>query len=181
MIEVIQPPQTEPLTLAEVAQHLRLDDDIAAAAEAHLTGLIVAARTHAERYLGRSLGEQTLVLAMQWFPAEIPLSRPPIRAIESVIYDDGDGIEETLDPDEYRLAGEMLISTYSDRSWPRSEMRPDSVRITYQAGYDEVPAPIKQAMLVMIERLFDRHADPYDDTLARLSDALLWPYRQLSV
>lgn len=150
-------------------EHLRLDDDAADAVDARLTGLIMAAHMQTERMI------------LQWFPAEIPLARPPIRSVESVVYDDGGGIEETLEPNEYRLAGDTLVSTYRDRRWPRTELRLNSVRIADKIGYAEVPAPIENAMLVMIESLSDRHAEKCDDTLARLLDALLWPYRQIAV
>ncbi|ROO26691.1 head-tail connector protein [Salinisphaera orenii] len=175
MLEITTPPQSEPLLLEEVKDHLRIDTD---AHDTRLAALIQAARKQAERYLGRSIGRQTLALALDYFPDEIGLPRPPVVSVTEIEYTDPEGLQETLDPSLYRQSGARLAPL---NHWPRTARFPGVVRVTYEAGVSMTPEPIRQAMLVMIERLFDRHVEQYDDTLARLSDMLLWPYRQVAV
>lgn len=176
MFKIITPPQSEPVTLAAAKDHLRFDGN---EQDTTIQALITAAREHSERYLGHAIGEQTIELSMQWFPQSIELPRPPIQSITSIKYEDADGTTQTLDASEYHLADYVVVST--NGNWPATAHYPDSVRVEYVAGYSVCPEPIKQAMLLMVGRMFDRHAEDYDDTLARVSDMLLWPYRSIAV
>lgn len=71
-LQLISPPQVEPVTLSEVKEFLRVDpgdtsqDDV-------ITGLIIAARSWAEAYTSRRFITQTWQLGMDFFPGYIDL------------------------------------------------------------------------------------------------------------
>lgn len=65
---IVQPPLSEPVTLAEAKTHLRVDTDYITD-DSLIRGLITAARQHAEQICRRSLIDQTWKLAIDQFPA----------------------------------------------------------------------------------------------------------------
>lgn len=177
MPEVVQRSNNEPLTLAQAKAHLRLDTD---AHDDRLESLIQAAREQAERYLGRSIGTQTLKATFDEFEPILDLPGGPVQSVEKIEYIDARDEYQELPADSYRVIGSQDRLTATNR-WPRVSNTLGAVMVTYVAGYDETPEAIKQSILMMVERLFDRHEANYDDTLARVSDALLWPYRSIAV
>ena len=109
---LITPPTAEPLTLAQVKAHLRIDADITDA-DALLTGLIPAARGQAEHRTGRRFGVQTWQRAYDAFPAwSLMLPDPPVIDIVSIKYDDPAGAEQTLPPADYRFAGSEHLMVF---------------------------------------------------------------------
>jgi len=158
-IKLITAPANEPLTLAEVKAHLRVDD---AASDALITALIVSAREMAEHQVGRSLMQQTLELTLDQFPDAFILQRPPVISITSVKYLDADGIQQTLAAESYVLdnssdsTAAYLICAYAT-SWPTTRSEANAVRVRYLAGYANaaaVPQGIKQWMLLQIGHWF---------------------------
>ena len=183
-MKLITQPASEPITLAEARAHLRVthtDED------ALITSLITVARADAENELQRSLITQTREIARDTFPAAIELRFGPIIEVVSVKYEDVDGIERTLDPatyrlDTYRLTG--LLVPDPEFSWPATRQHVNAVRVRYVAGYgpaaSDVPAPIRQWILLRIGTLFEhRESVAAGVTVATVPyvDRLLDPYR----
>nr|CAD6610872.1 bacteriophage protein [Rhizobium sp. Khangiran2] len=79
----ITPPIAEPLTLAEVRAHLRLDDT---QEDALLSSLIATAREHLERETGLCLMAQAWRLYLDDWPADgiIRIAKSPVQAIQTV-------------------------------------------------------------------------------------------------
>lgn len=158
-MKLITPPNVEPITLDEAKAHLRVTH---AAEDALITALITVARTDCENELQRSLITQTWEVARDAFPAAIELLRGPLQTITSVKFDDVAGNEQTLDPityrvDTYRLTGWVVSDT--DYEWPETRQQVNAVRVRYVAGYGataaDVPAPIKQWILIRLGQLFE--------------------------
>ena len=183
-MKLITPPTVEPITLAEARTHLRVthtDED------ALITSLISVARADAENELQRSLITQTREIARDAFPAAIELTFGPVIAVTSVKFDDPAGIEQTLDPATYRLDTFRLsgwIVPDPDYSWPETRQHVNAVRVRYVAGYgpaaSDVPAPIRQWILLRIGTLFEhRESVAAGVTVATVPyvDRLLDPYR----
>ena len=183
-MKLITQPASEPITLAEARAHLRVthtDEDTL------ITALITAARADAENELQRSLITQTREIARDTFPAAIELTFGPVIAVASVKFDDPAGIERTLDPatyrlDTYRLSGWIVPDP--DYSWPETRQHVNAVRVRYTAGYGpaatDVPAPIRQWILLRIGTLFEhRESVAAGVTVATVPyvDRLLDPYR----
>ena len=96
-VRVLIPPATEPVTLEEVLEYLRLDVEVGGQPPATLSALIQAAREVAEDRTARALMRQTLELSLDAFPCgtqPINLPRPPLVEVERVTYlDQGEEVE----------------------------------------------------------------------------------------
>lgn len=154
---VITPPTEEPLTLAEVRAHLRIDE---VTYDASLAGYVIAARERVEHELSRSVIAKTYELTLDEFPAgtiELPMA-PVIpgtgrMAIVSVKYTDSAGVEQTVSGAAYSL------DAYSHRprltpvnGWPTVKDEQNAVRIRYTSGLpaSDVPQAVRQWMLLQI-------------------------------
>lgn len=123
------------------------------------TAAIIAAVTETidgpTGWLGRALGEQTLKLTLpEWGCGPIRLPYPPVTGVTWVKYLDEDLNEQTVDETVYRLA-DNLVLLKPDQEWPDAACQPDAVRIQYAAGYSEVPARAKHAVILTVQHLLE--------------------------
>lgn len=193
-LTVIEEPPFEPITLRDCYQHLRLDptdSPLSHPDDEMLQRMIVSARKHVEHLAGRALIQQVLRLSGCSFPSKIRLLRPPIIRVENVSYYDGDNFQQDVDlADWYQTDGnEVLFVT--GWSAPTAYSRPDAVRVDYVAGYvpagspattqeeyaAAVPAPLKDAILLQVQLLYDNLSSENRAALERTRDALISGYR----
>ena len=95
-LELVTGPESEPLEGDFVRdQHLRVASG--SAEDDYIEHLIKAARRMAERITRRALMTQTWSMSMERFPAcgEIVIPRPPLQSVESIVYLDENGVEQT--------------------------------------------------------------------------------------
>lgn len=187
-LRLITPAETDPITLVEAKAHLRVtdtDDDTLIGA------LITAATRHAEAFTGRAFIDQTWELVLDEFPTnEIELSKPPLIEVVSVVYDDGDGNEQTISANEYTVDGVSEPGwVLPVDSWPTVFDGINSVRIRFRAGYldtgvspavEKVPADIKHAILLEIGSFYaQRETLVVGQTVANIPawEWLLRPHR----
>ncbi len=174
---LIEAPTAQVVTLDEAKKSLRLtdndQDDLVRALIASATAEIDPA---GGGWLGRALRPQTWEIRNSGYPCYysayynqvyggIQLPYPPLISVDSVTYDDSDGVEQTLEEDTgFRVMGggnspSYLVPVYNG-TWPSSvRSDPESVRIRFTSGYpttppDTLPAPIKQAVLLAIRDLW---------------------------
>lgn len=148
-------PVSEPIDIDEAKTHCRVDGTDS---DTELTSMITAARVFVEAYCGTALGSQTLVLRCSSFCDFIDLPIAPVSSITSITYLDTNGDEQTLATTVYEgvLHGlEPHIRLKINQSWPAIRCASDAIRVTVAAGYSEVPAPVKHAMLLLIGNWFD--------------------------
>lgn len=157
---VITPAGSPALDFAAVKEHLRVDHDDE---DTLIEGLILAVEQHVVEKLQRSLINQELELRVDGLCSGIELPNPPFVEISSIEYLDDAGNERTLDAGVYQVVEDdsglaRLILAYG-KSWPSHSHAPESVRICYFAGYGEapedIPAPIRQAMLLLVGHYFE--------------------------
>ncbi len=173
-------PATEPVSLVEAKAHLGVtitDDD------ARITSLIKGAREWAENDSGRSFITQTWEAKIDAFPLGniIKLPKTPIQSITSVAYIDTNGDSQTFTDFTLDILGERIYLDYGE-SWPSTQDIENAVTITYVAGYGaaaSVPEPIKQAIKLQIEKMFDRPDAGYLSALGSVCSALLNQYRDM--
>lgn len=194
-------PPVSPVSREQAKQHLRReaswveDDDL-------IDGLIAAATAHVEKVSGRSLVEQTWVLKLDAFPCgddvwarRIELPRPAVLSVTSVAYVDSAGASQTLSALAYTLQGDeygACIHEAYGYTWPTTREQPDAVTVTYLAGYAKtgagtagdpydyrkpVPAPIRQAILLKVQALYDNLRPEDMAAVDQQVDNLVWPYR----
>ncbi|MBO0134552.1 head-tail connector protein [Agrobacterium burrii] len=154
---LINPPQTEPLTLAEVKAHLRLDSGDE---DALLTTLIRTAREHLERTTGLCLLRQTWRLYLDRWPQTgvILIGKGPVQTIETILVFGSDGRETNITAADKLLDGTARPA----RLWLRDPLTPgramNGIEIDFIAGYGEagtdVPDALKRAMLMHVAQMF---------------------------
>lgn len=152
--QVITPP-TEPVTLADARLHLRVTDT---SEDTLIASLTTAAREYCEHYLQRSIGSQTLELALDEFPeGAIELEHGPCISITSIKYIDTAGVEQTLAGAAYTL------DDYSHKSWavraygtewPDTLEAANVVKARYVAGLAGTGTE-RAAMLLMLAQLYE--------------------------
>lgn len=191
-LTLITAPSAALVTTAEAKRHCRVDhtDD-----DAYLDSLVAAVTANidgADGWLGRALGAQTWKLSLDAFPTGsrgIMLPLPPLRSVTTVAYTDVDGVARTYTA--FRTfgidskSGQGFILPAYDDEWPETrDDTPEAVQITFTAGYETVPTPIKHAILLMVGNLYENREDTTELKLGHLpmgADALLAPYRSWNV
>ncbi len=160
------PPTSEPVTVSEVRQHLRIDtvEDVEL-----LTSFIVAARVELEELTRRQFLTATWELSCDGFPREFRLPRVPTQSVESIEYIDVSGTLQILDASVYQvdlISEPARIREAPGQSWPSVEhTRLNSVIVTYKAGaptVSQVPAVLKLAMRMMIGDLYEHREGMLD-------------------
>jgi uncharacterized phiE125 gp8 family phage protein len=148
---------TEPITLLEAKEHLRVehsDDDT------YISALITAAREQAESYCELIIPAQQFKYDLDCFPASISLPNAPVISVDSVSYIDTLGTSQTLN--EYYLAKTPVsanIETAYSKSFPETQSGRDKVSITFTAGFVDIPETIKHAMKLIIGSLYEQRED----------------------
>ncbi len=167
-LKIITAPTIEPLTLSEAKSQLRIthtDDDTL------ITSLIKVARQQAESITLRSLASAVYELSIDQFPIEeITLPLPPVEAITSIKYKNSDGVEATLDSDQwifYNSEPAIIIPAYG-KTWPTFNPFPvGAVTIRFTAGYKTsgdnpdliIPEEIKQALRLLVANYYEYRED----------------------
>lgn len=148
---LIAPPGAEPISLAELKAHLRIDG---ADEDGLLTGLIRVAREHLERTLGLALISQGWRLYLDHWPdaGVIEIARGPVVSVDVVrAYD------ELGEESEIALAGHVLDGARRParlwlRTQPETRQAINGIEIDFTAGFGEagedVPDMLKRAMLI---------------------------------
>ena len=181
---LITPPALEPISLTDVLQHSRIDvgDD-----DSIIEQLIITARRQAENITGRALITQTWKLSLNSFPCRIVIPKPPLQSIASVTYLDTSGTLASLtdSPTSNWIleSGEptVMVPDYGT-TWPSTYSVPDAVSVTFVCGYGDdpldVPAPIRQWMLVYVAGLYESREYVHDKQMyTSFADHLLDSYR----
>lgn len=182
---VVITPAERVVTLDQAKQHLRVDGDDD---DALIGAFIDAATGHIDGpdgWLGRAIGEQTLEAGLDGFIYDpIALPYPPVLEIINIVYDDTAGVERVLDPANYEVRDGVIGMAWG-KSWPSTRAcrgHSRSVRITYQAGYVTVPAPIVVAILLMVGDMYRNRETAGSGVMSKVpmsvsADALLQPFR----
>lgn len=152
-------PATEPVSLAEMREHLGIIQDSDTIRDNVLAGRIISARQWTEHYTGLALITQTWLCVSVDFPynpddfSSIKL-KGPVQSVTSVKYTDDDGTQLTLSSGAYQMsiASGYLVPAFGVE-WPESRAQLDSVQIEYVCGYGnaaDVPEAIKEAIRFIV-------------------------------
>lgn len=167
VLKIYAAPTLEPVTIAEVKEHLRLDTTTDVE-DSYLAALITAARVHVESVTNRALVTQTWDEYWDEWPAsELLLSRAPLVSVTSLSYTDSAAatsvVSATLyDVDTDSTPGRITLG-YGD-SWPSVVLHPKNpIAVRYVAGYGStavvavasIPRPIKQALLLLVGHWYE--------------------------
>lgn len=156
--------------LAEAKRHLyipeaeTLDDE-------ELTLKIFECEGLAESFTQRFFLKKTVELALDGFPSckEILLPRPPLIQVDSIQYYNESGSLTTFSSSNYWVdersePGRIVLK--DGFSWPGVQSgRPNSVVITYKAGYGEthesIPRDLRSALKLLIASRWENRQEEY--------------------
>jgi uncharacterized phiE125 gp8 family phage protein len=181
-------PAVEPLTVAQVQAHCRIDDGDPQLALIPL--IISATRAYAEKITNRSFLLQSWLATGDQFPGyniaplvgsytqiplqprppEIVLAHGPVVAVTSVKYLDTTGVQQTLDPSTYVLDASGLsprIAPAYGKQWPSTLMQIGGVQVAYNAGLGTgaladsalVAENVRQWMLIRIATAYEHREE----------------------
>ena len=177
-------PAEMPVSLAEAKAHLRVDHDDQ---DDLITAQIKAATAWLDGYsgiLGRALVTQTWRQDFDRFANRLPLPVAPVSAVVSISYFDAGNVQQMLDPGVYELLADArgaYVTLQPGQAWPATFRHTDAVSVSFTAGYGaaaDVPEPIRQAILLIVQRLFDGADTAIDVAIDRTVQALIAPYRK---
>ncbi len=185
MTRLISQPASEPVTLAEAKDHLRIEHELD---NAFITLVVKAAREHAEKHCWRGFVTQTWELVAERFPEKdfICLPKGTLASVTSVKYLDTDGAEQTLATSEYLVdttSAPPRIRLAYGKSWPATRDQYNAVVVRYVVGstVDAVPAPVKAAILLLAAQMYEfRTPEVLGTIVSKVGftfDALLSSYR----
>ena len=182
-----QEPAAEPVSLDDVKDQLRIEDD---ADDALLSLYIQSAREQCEEVTGLALIEQQWRMTLDQWPGQgepwwdgvkqmaiselrssarpfwVILPRYPLIDAESVTTYDQDGDPSTVDLSDFIVDREQQpgrIVLRSTATWPIALQRANAVEIDYTAGFgpdsDSVPAALRVALMQMVATMYEHRGD----------------------
>ncbi|MDP3526526.1 MAG: head-tail connector protein [Hoeflea sp.] len=151
------PPLAEPVTLAELKAHLRID---ATDEDALIEGLIRVARAHLEAVTGVALMSQGFRLLLDDWPrgSVIQLMKTPVQTIDGILVYDADGVAQDLALSDMLLDATARPARLVIKERPRPGQPINGVEIEFTAGFGsalEVPPELKRAILVHAAHLYE--------------------------
>jgi uncharacterized phiE125 gp8 family phage protein len=181
-LSLIASPALEPISLAEAKTHLKIDtideDNL-------ITALIAAARTRAEWHTGRAFITQRWTQWLDDWPETncVEMRLPPLQNLTEIWFHRADDTAVLLDASKYQVDGASAPARVALKpsTVPPLNLRPlNAVEIDFTAGYgdapDDVPAPIREAMLEIIAFLYEHRGDAPAELPASVA-TLLTSYR----
>ena len=180
-------PTLTPVSLAEAKTHLRIDSSFTADDD-YITTLINVATSAAENYTNLAIMEQSWYLDIDAFPDYFNLLKGTLRVltINSITYSDADNASQTLASSNYFADGSIKparIYFAPDATIPSTYDKPNAVNVDFTLGFtaaSQVPAPIKQAVLLMVGTYYETRQTVSDRTYKEIpqsAEFLLMPYR----
>lgn len=185
-LQQITAPLIEPVSLDDTKAHLRVDGTDE---DALISSLILTSRLHIEAALGLALITQSWRLLLDRWPKEgevrIPLR--PLQSISEVRTYNAAGASEVLATERYMVdaAANPGRLVPVGPGWPLPGRAANGIEIGFIAGYGDtdgdVPAPIRQALLLLVAHWYE-HRDPVEIGTAAAAipaavSRLLKPYR----
>jgi uncharacterized phiE125 gp8 family phage protein len=148
-----------------------LDDDIAREVRAYTAD--------AEHMTGRAFINQTWRVTLDSFPDAIKLPKSPVVSVQYVKFYDADGVQQTLDPQDYQVDAESepgYIVPALGKAWPAAAARINAIEVQCICGYgptdDSVPDAVKSYVLARVQQYFAPVSTANAANFERLLDQL---------
>lgn len=180
---LIDGPAVEPVSPSEMRAYLRLDDG---AEDDLVVALVKAARLSVEAASGRVLVESRWRIARDGWPESglVPLPASPLIAVERVRVVDRDGQAADVPADLYEADGlsdppRVIVDPLAPEPGRARQGILIEVRAGYGATPESVPAPLRQAVRLLVARWFESRGDADPGPLPPDVWALVAPFRRM--
>lgn len=183
---LIGAPAIEPVSLAEAKSWLREDGG---EEDQLIQALIVSARMTLEAYTRRFFVTQSWRLVFDAWPSSVVSSSSlaipfsPFQSVSAMRAYDASGAAQNVSPASYRAAAANDCGRIVFLAPPPSPGRlTDGVEVEIVAGYgataNDVPEPLRRAMLILVAHWREKRGDALDDSLPKAIAQLAKPYRR---
>lgn len=154
------------ITLDRAKEHCRVDaDEIGDEEDALFEIYIAAALAYCEKYTGRVLAERDQVFKFKRFGGCLDIKTRPLSAVITILYTDTDGQEQTLDPANYRVVGDLIYPAVGE--WFPATASPSEVVVTATVGDDDdTIEEMDLAQLLLIGHYYDNRSNVVVGTIA---------------
>ena len=168
-LKIITAPTVLPVSIAEAKRHLGVSED---AFDLEIESLIKAACNQLMRRSGIALTSARYQYSLENWPVctKLQIPYPPLTTLVSVEYKDENGTHQTIDSADYVVVQndgvEAWITPAYEQSWPTTGRlgEIDSIRITYDAGTDDLDLIPPEAKLFIRQWVASKFDSP-DGTL----------------
>lgn len=168
----ITPPASEPITLAQAKQQIRVEHDNE---NDLVSSYISTARERIEHDTRRQLVSATYQLTLDCFPGDgiITLPVPPLQEVTSIKYF-ADGVETELDESIYTVhskstPGQIRLKIF--QSWPTKD--PDTqVTVEFVAGYTTVPHQLQHVVRLLVAHYYQHRGDDQEQVPKGIEDLI---------
>ena len=182
-------PTSTVISLSEAKAFLRIDSDYDDD-NTYITSLINVATQVVEEFTRRRLMTQTYKIFYDEFPPYIDLQVGDVASVSGIKYFDESNTQVTLHSSNYDVDTKVRpgrIYESEDGDFPNTYERPNAVEVEFIVGgtSSDVPAPIVQAIYIIVGRYYENRQDVVLGTqvqeLPLMVDHLLTPYRLLEL
>lgn len=180
-------PAVLPITLADAKAHLRVDGSDE---DTLITSLIETATAHIERGYGLALITQGLTIIRDGWPDNwlVELALTPVQSVSTITIFEVDGGGIAFDAGHWFadiISHPPRIVLHGTAPWPEPGRRANGIEIAVIAGFgdapDDVPEPIRQAVLLLVAHWVERREPVSLETAGQdfpgTVSALLNPFR----
>ena len=169
---VITKPTQRFISLDEAKNHLKIDVDCNTDDDLILS-LIEASHEIVEKYADIYIGSQTVAMQMDslqgsiyglYYLLEVP--KYPINSITKIEYKDENGVYQTLSTAKYEVdlvSNPARIYFYETPVYSYNYL--SNIKITFNAGYLDIPYTLKAAMMMIIGHLYENRQDVVTGTM----------------
>jgi len=168
VLELIDPPMVEPISLSEAKEQLRVDFDDDDSIIARLISTAVAF-TDAKGALGKAMITQKWRQYVGQQTGAVRLLINPVQTVTRIRFFDPDGNEQNDNVQNYNVFatnGFTIIQPKPGFDWPETENRPDAIGIEYEAGFgdeaEDVPQTVRHALMMLIGHWYERRENTGD-------------------
>lgn len=154
-------PTVEPVTMAEVKAHMRLDH---ASEDELLASLIRAAREEVERATGLALIDQDWRLVLDEWPANgtVSIALHPVKTITSVTAYGSEGEASLIDPATYHADMVSRPARLHFEGVPKALRAMNGIEVDFKAGFGEagtdVPDLLRRSILLLVAHWYEFRA-----------------------
>jgi len=185
---LITGPALEPVSLADVKAHLRIEQD---EDDALLAAAIASARIHVEVATRRALIRQNWRVYLDEWPKgraiELPVA--PVISVNAVTFYDIVGAPTLWDAANWRLEAMANPARLVAKVRPAPALYDNGIEIEVTAGYGvssiDVPAPLRQAILILVTHWYEHRGMVGHDLAGAIApagfEALIAPYKVRSL